>query len=243
MKFIRIRKKKFLKSDNGLPSHIAIIMDGNGRWAKKRLLPRSFGHREGIKTIDRIADVVFSLGVRYLTIFAFSTENWNRPEQEVTGLLGLFRKYLKSKERMLVERGIKLNVLGSRRSFDGELSSLVDRVCSNTAGGTSGTLNICFDYGGRADIIEAVNECVEKGIKADEKTFAEHLSTGGMPDPDIIIRTGGEHRISNFLLYQSAYSELFFTDTLWPDFSEKEINAIIAEYRKKDRRFGRINEE
>lgn len=218
-------------------------MDGNGRWAKKRLLPRSFGHREGVKTIDRIADEVFTLGVRYLTIFAFSTENWNRPEQEVTGLLGLFRKYLKSNESKLLKRGIKLNVLGSRRAFDDELRTLVDEVCEHTSCGKAGTLNICFDYGGRADIVEAVNEFVEAGIKADEKTFAERLQTHGMPDPDIIIRTGGEHRISNFLLYQSAYSELFFTDTLWPDFSGEEIKNIIAEYRKKDRRFGRINEE
>ncbi len=218
-------------------------MDGNGRWAKKRLLPRSFGHREGVKTIDRIADEVFTLGVRYLTIFAFSTENWNRPEQEVTGLLGLFRKYLKSNESKLLKRGIKLNVLGSRRAFDDELRTLVDEVCEHTSCGKVGTLNICFDYGGRADIVEAVNEFVEAGVKADEETFAERLQTHGMPDPDIIIRTGGEHRISNFLLYQSAYSELFFTDTLWPDFSGEEIKNIIAEYRKKDRRFGRINEE
>lgn len=232
-----------MKSDNGVPSHIAIIMDGNGRWAKKRLLPRSFGHKEGVKTIDRIADEVFALGVGYLTIFAFSTENWNRPEEEVKGLLGLFRRYLRSHVPKLVKRGIRLKILGSRRAFDDELNSLADEACSRTEGGTAGTLNICFDYGGRAEIAEAVNKCVESGQKVDERSFSDFLQTKGMPDPDIVIRTGGEHRISNFLLYQMAYSELFFTDTLWPDFSGEEIKEIIAEYRKKDRRFGRINEE
>ena len=232
-----------MKFDNGVPSHIAIIMDGNGRWAKKRLLPRSFGHKEGVKTIDRIADTVFSVGVKYLTIFAFSTENWNRPEDEVAGLLGLFRRYLKSNVPKLIKRGIRLNILGSRRAFDQEFIDLVDDACKRTEGGSVGTLNICFDYGGRAEIVEAVNKCVESGRKVDETTFASCLQTGGIPDPDILIRTGGEHRISNFLLYQMAYSELFFTDTLWPDFSGEEIKEIIAEYRKKDRRFGRINEE
>lgn len=216
-------------------------MDGNGRWAKKRLLPRQFGHREGVIAIDRVADAVFARGIDYLTLFAFSTENWNRPADEVSGLLGLFKKYIRTNVPKLEKRGIKLRILGDTSVFDEEIKALIADAYARTGELKTGTLNICFNYGGRADVIAAVNKFVDKGERATIETFSCELSTQGMPDPDIIIRTGGEHRVSNFLLWQMAYSELYFTDTLWPDFSEKELDEILADFARTDRRYGRIN--
>ncbi len=230
-----------MKSDARYPSHIAIIMDGNGRWAKNRHMPRSLGHREGVKTIDRIADAVFSRGIGYLTLFAFSTENWGRPESEVSGLLGLFKKYLKKNIPILTRKNISLNVLGDVSVLDEETVALVSDAYEKTHGLGGGVLNICFNYGGRAEIVRAVNSLSGK-TEITEQDISEVLYTGGMPDPDIIVRTGGEHRISNFLLYQSAYSEIYFVDTLWPDFSEAELDKIIADYSATDRRFGKISE-
>ena len=230
-----------MKSDARYPSHIAIIMDGNGRWAKNRHMPRSLGHREGVKTIDRIADAVFSRGIGYLTLFAFSTENWGRPESEVSGLLGLFKKYLKKNIPILTRKNISLNVLGDVSVLDDETVALVSDAYEKTHGLGGGVLNICFNYGGRAEIVRAVNSLSGK-TEITEQDISEVLYTGGMPDPDIIVRTGGEHRISNFLLYQSAYSEIYFVDTLWPDFSEAELDKIIADYSATDRRFGKISE-
>ena len=216
-------------------------MDGNGRWAKKRLLPRQFGHREGVIAIDRVADAVFARGIDYLTLFAFSTENWNRPADEVSGLLGLFKKYIRTNVPKLEKRGIKLRILGDTSVFDEEIKALIADAYARTGELKTGTLNICFNYGGRADVIAAVNKFVDKGERATIETFSGKLSTQGMPDPDIIIRTGGEHRVSNFLLWQMAYSELYFTDTLWPDFSEKELDEILADFARTDRRYGRID--
>lgn len=216
-------------------------MDGNGRWAKNRHMPRSLGHREGVKTIDRIADAVFSRGIGYLTLFAFSTENWGRPESEVSGLLGLFKKYLKKNIPILTRKNISLNILGDVSVLDEETVALVSDAYEKTHGLGGGVLNICFNYGGRAEIVRAVNSLSCK-TEITERDISEALYTGGMPDPDIIVRTGGEHRISNFLLYQSAYSEIYFVDTLWPDFSEAELDKIIADYSATDRRFGKISE-
>ncbi len=232
-----------MRSDSGIPVHIAFIMDGNGRWAKKRLLPRKLGHREGVKTIDRIADCVFERGIKYLTLFAFSTENWKRPADEVSGLLSLFATYLRRKIPKMVKNGIVLRVIGSARGLDEKLHKLIADAYERTKYGTRGNLTVCFDYGGRADIVAAVNKCVEEGRTVDEETFGGMLQTADLPDPDIIVRTGGEKRISNFLLYQMAYSELYFSDTLWPEFSEKELDDILAAYARTDRRFGGIDEE
>ena len=230
-----------MRSEGRLPRHIAVIMDGNGRWAKKRLMPRSFGHREGVGVIDRIADDVFGRGIEYLTLFAFSTENWKRPADEVKGLLSLFERYLKKNIHKLESKGIVLKILGSEAHLSGRLSSLIAEAEARTGGGTRGTLTIGFDYGGRADIVAAVNRCVDEGRKVSEADFPDFLQTAGMPDPDIVIRTGGEKRISNFLLYQMAYSEIYFSDTLWPDFSSEELDGILADYASTDRRFGGLN--
>lgn len=216
-------------------------MDGNGRWAKNRLLPRSLGHREGVKAIDRIADAVFARGVKYLTLFAFSTENWQRPEDEVAGLLELFKKYIRKNVPKMEKRGIRLRILGDTSVFDEEIRTLIADAYARTGELNTGTLNICFNYGGRADVIDAVNSFVARGEKATLATFGNALSTGGMPDPDIVVRTGGEHRVSNFLLYQMAYAEIYFTDTLWPDFSEAELDKILADFARTDRRYGRID--
>ena len=232
-----------MRSDDKLPVHIAFIMDGNGRWAKKRLLPRKFGHREGVKTIDRVADDVFGRGIKYLTLFAFSTENWKRPKDEVSGLLALFDNYLTKRLPKLERDGVVLRVIGSERGLNDELRGKIDEAYKRTCGGTKGNLTICFDYGGRADIIGAVNRCVESGVKVDESSFPAFLQTAELPDPDIIVRTGGEHRISNFLLYQMAYSELYFSDTLWPDFTAKELDDILKAYSKTDRRFEKKKEK
>ena len=213
-------------------------MDGNGRWAKKRLLPRKVGHRAGVAAIDRIADYVFDRGIEYLTLFAFSTENWKRPADEVSGLLSLLSDYLRKKIRKFVNNGIVLRIIGSERGLDETLRGQINDAYEKTKNGQRGNLTICFDYGGRADIVSAVNECVKEGVEVDETSFSAHLQTRALPDPDIIIRTGGEHRISNFLLYQMAYSELSFSDTLWPDFSERELDDILAGFAKTDRRFG-----
>lgn len=215
-------------------------MDGNGRWAQKRLLPRGLGHREGVIAIDRIADAVFDRGIEHLTLFAFSTENWNRPEDEVTGLLGLFKKFIRKNVPKLEKKGIRLRILGDTSVFDDEVRSLIADAYAHTSELKKGNLNICFNYGGRADILNAVNAFVEKGEKATPESFSRALWTGDIPDPDIVLRTGGEQRVSNFLLWQMAYSELYFTDTLWPDFSEKELDEILADYSRTDRRYGSI---
>lgn len=215
-------------------------MDGNGRWAKKRLLPRNLGHREGVKAIDRVADDVFGRGIKYLSLFAFSTENWNRPEDEVDGLLDLFKKYIRKNLPKLEKRGIALRISGDTSVFDDSIKSLIDEAYARTSGLETGTLNICFNYGGRADIIQAVNRFVDRGERATLETFSSELWTSDLPDPDIVIRTGGEHRISNFLLYQMAYAEVYFIDTLWPDFTAEELDGILADFERTDRRYGRI---
>lgn len=237
---LRIRKKKFLKFDEKKPEHIAIIMDGNGRWAKKRFLPRSLGHREGVKTIDRIADAVFERGIKYLTLFALSTENWKRPQEEIDGLLDLFKKYIRKNLPKMIKKNIELRIFGNIDAFDEEIKEMIADAEAKTKNGKAGTLGICFNYGGRADIVNAVNKIVDEGKKVDEKTFSDALFTHGIPDPDIVLRTGGEHRISNFLLYQMAYSEIYFTDTLWPDFTEIELDKIIQDFSCTNRRYGGI---
>ena len=228
-----------MKSENRIPRHVAIIMDGNGRWAKKRLMPRSLGHREGVKTIDRVADEVFSRGIEYLTLYAFSTENWNRPEDEVSGLLGLFKKYLKKNIPLLVEKKVRLNILGDTSVLDDETLKLINEAYEKTSELKKGTLNICFNYGGRSELVRAVQSLKNKD-DITERDITDALYTSGMPDPDIMIRTGGEHRISNFLLYQLAYTEIYFIDTLWPDFTAEDLDKVLADYGNTDRRYGRV---
>ena len=226
--------------NNPMPKHIAVIMDGNGRWAKKRGLIRSLGHRAGVKTLDKIAKHAFSAGVEFVTFYAFSTENKLRPKDEVDGLIDLIRKNFAKMFASLIERGVKLCVLGDREYFPDDVVEILNSVERDSASGDKGVLNIALNYGGRSEIARAARLIAENGEDFSEENIKKHLYTAWQPDPDMIIRTGGEKRLSNFLLYQSAYSELFFTDTLWPDFTAKEFDALVDEYRMRPRRYGKV---
>ena len=223
-----------------IPEHIAIIMDGNGRWAKKRLLPRSAGHRAGMKNMIALAEYAFSRGVRYVTAFALSTENFLRPQEELDGLFGLFREYFKKNAAVMREKGIALKVIGNPCLLPEDVRRLIAEGEEDTKGGSEGTLVLAIGYGGRQDIVFAVNEAVRRGKEVTAEEFSALLSTDGVPDPDLLIRTGKELRISNFLLWQSAYTEFYFTETLFPDFGEKELDRAIEAYSERERRFGKI---
>ena len=226
-----------------LPRHIAIIMDGNGRWAKARGLPRSAGHAVGAETFRRIATYCKDLGMDYLTVYAFSTENWKRSAEEVGAIMGLLKKYLlESIEKMERDR-IRLKILGDVTPLSDELKGLIDRTDA-IAAGLPGCFqaNVCLNYGGRDEIVRAVKRyaAMHPVEELTEEVLSGCLDTAGIPDPDLIIRTGGEYRISNFLLWECAYSELIFSDVLWPDFSERDIDSALAEFRRRDRRFGGV---
>jgi undecaprenyl diphosphate synthase len=224
-----------------LPAHIAIIMDGNGRWASRRHLPRVEGHRSGITAVRDVVETSARIGIDVLTLYAFSLENWKRPEAEVTTLMALLKRYLRLELGTLLKNNIRFRVIGRQqelsRDIQNELADAVDRTAKNT-----GLLfNIALNYGGRAEIVDAVRRLVEAGVTSseiDERRFAEFLYTAGQPDPDLLIRTSGEMRISNFLLWQIAYSEIWVTDTLWPDFRAQHLLQAILEYQKRDRRYG-----
>jgi undecaprenyl diphosphate synthase len=224
-----------------LPSHIAIIMDGNGRWASRRHLPRVEGHRSGITAVRETVEASARLGIDVLTLYAFSLENWKRPEAEVTTLMALLKRYLRLELNTLLKNNIRFRVIGRQQELapdiQHELAGAVDRTAKNT-----GLLfNIALNYGGRAEIVDAVRKMIEVGVPAaeiDERRIGEFLYTAGQPDPDLLIRTSGEMRISNFLLWQIAYSEIWVTDTLWPDFRAQHLLQAILEYQKRDRRYG-----
>ena len=226
-----------------LPRHIAIIMDGNGRWAKRQGLPRKAGHAVGAETFRRIATYCKNLGMEHLTVYAFSTENWKRSAEEIGAIMGLLEKYLhESIEKMEKDR-IRLKILGDTSALSPTIRGLIDKtdaIAKRLPGCFQA--NVCLNYGGRDEIVRAVNRFVSEhpGEPVTEGSLAQYLDTAGIPDPDLIIRTGGEYRISNFLMWESAYSELLFTDVLWPDFTEKDIDSAIAEYRHRDRRFGGV---
>ena len=225
----------------GLPRHIAIIMDGNGRWAKKRGLPRQAGHRQGAETFRRIASYCKELGVEYLTVYAFSTENWKRPPEEVDAIMKLLENYLlESIEKMEKER-IRVRILGDMSGLSPRIRDLIARTdaIADTLPGCC-QANLCLNYGGRDEIIRAARKLAAEGGEWTEEELSAYLDTAGMPDPDIMIRPGGEYRISNFLLWQLAYTEFYFTDTLWPDFTEADLDAAIVAYQKRDRRFGGV---
>lgn len=222
------------------PLHVAIIMDGNGRWAQKRLLPRSFGHREGVKTLIRLVTHAFDTGVKYVTVYAFSTENRLRPKEEVDGLIDLIRKNFATTFRRFIDSGIKIRILGDREFFPSDVAQILSDAESDSKDGKNGTFNVALNYGGRAEIVRAVNEAVKRGEEVSEESIGKLLYTYGQPDPDMLIRTGGEKRLSNFLLYQTAYTELFFTDTLWPDFSNEEFDSVVDEFRHRNRRYGKV---
>ncbi|WP_293762748.1 isoprenyl transferase [uncultured Aquitalea sp.] len=227
-----------------VPRHIAVIMDGNGRWAKKRFLPRVAGHKKGLDAVRETVTACKELGVEYLTLFAFSTENWRRPQDEVSFLMDLFIRALEHEVNKLHSNNIRLKVLGSRERFSAELAERIQAAEDKTAGNDGLVLSIAADYGGRWDVLNAVNELIADGASAiTEDMLAQRLSTSWAPEPDLFIRTGGEQRISNFLLWQLAYSELYFTDLLWPDFDRQALEQAIDSYRSRERRFGRTSEQ
>lgn len=233
--------------DGVCPHHIAIIMDGNGRWAKRRLLPRVAGHRQGVETVRSTVRQCLELGVAHLTLFAFSSENWRRPVEEVTLLMQLFMKALQQEVGKLTEHGIRLRVVGDRSRFAPELQALIANAEANTAHNTRLTLHVCANYGGRWDITQAVNRLVEahpeRAGEYQEQDLEPYLCFADVPEPDLFIRTGGEERISNFLLWQLAYSELYFTPVLWPDFDQNAFVEAIRSFQKRQRRFGQTGDQ
>lgn len=231
----------------GTPLHVAIIMDGNGRWAKARGLPRTAGHKRGAEAVKRVVKGAGALGVRHLTLFGFSSENWQRPETEVRDLMGLLRYYLENDIAELVDNGIRLRVIGERTRFTPETVALIERAERRSAANLGLDLTIALSYGSRQEILAAARslaeDCARGGLDPagiDEEAFSRRLFTAGTPDPDLLIRTSGEQRISNFLLWQLAYTELVFTETLWPDFGQAELEAAIATYRCRERRYGAV---
>jgi undecaprenyl diphosphate synthase len=224
-----------------VPRHVAIIMDGNGRWATARGLPRIAGHREGAKAVRRTIEAAISHGVRYLTLFAFSSENWQRPPGEVADLTFLLKHYLRSELNELHEQGVCLKIIGERERFGPNLSEELAAAEARTAHNTGLTLIMALSYGGRADIVHAARRAIAAGLASEdlsEAKFSTLLATDGIPDPDLLIRTSGEERISNFLLWQTAYSELYFTEVLWPDFGAENFSRALDEYATRERRFG-----
>jgi undecaprenyl diphosphate synthase len=228
-----------------LPQHIAIIMDGNGRWAQKRHMPRTVGHAKGAAGIKALVEHCAKLGVKYLTLFAFSTENWGRPADEVSTLMGLFVQYLEKEMGALAAAGVHLKVIGDVAGFASELQTRIHAAEKATQHNQAITLVVAANYGGQWDVVQAVQnwQATHPNANASQLTqdqLAQHLSTAGMPDVDLLIRTGGERRISNFLLWQAAYAELYFTDTLWPEFDEVQLNQALQCYATRSRRFGQV---
>ncbi len=230
-------------SGGRVPRHVAIIMDGNGRWAKERGLPRVAGHRAGTENIRRIVERFADHGVQHVTLYAFSTENWNRPQREVQALIRLLGHFIKRELASFQENNVRLRFLGHIETLPPSLQKQVRAAVASTSDNTRLTLSICFSYGGRDDILTAVQGIIRDGVAADdvtEETITSHLATRGTPDPDLLIRTAGDQRISNFLLWQCAYAELYFTNTYWPDFGREDIDMALAEYGRRKRKFGSL---
>jgi len=226
-----------------LPRHVAVIMDGNGRWAAERHLPRVEGHRAGIESVRDTVESSARIGIEVLTLYAFSVENWKRPETEVSALMGLLRQYLRLELKTLLKNNIRFNVIGQRDRLGREVREELEAAEKRTATNTGMLFNIALSYGGRAEIVDAARRAIREGVTADrldEDTFASFLYTAGQPDPDLMIRTSGEMRISNFLLWQIAYAEIWVTDTLWPDFRCRHLLEAIIDFQKRDRRYGAV---
>jgi undecaprenyl diphosphate synthase len=231
---------------NSIPHHIAIIMDGNGRWAQKRHMPRTVGHVKGAAGVRELVEFCAHKGVKYLTLFAFSTENWSRPEEEVSTLMGLFLQYLEKELKNLAQAGVRLQVIGDVTGFAQELQDRIAEAFKATAGNDGIVLTVAANYGGQWDIVQAVQRWQAEHPQADarditQEQLANYLSTADMPDPDLLIRTGGEQRISNFLLWQVAYAELYFTEVLWPEFDTDQLALALDWYQTRQRRFGRVD--
>jgi undecaprenyl diphosphate synthase len=224
-----------------LPEHVAIIMDGNGRWARQRHLPRLVGHRAGVENMRAVISYCNQIKLKYLTLFGFSTENWNRPKEEINGLLGLLQESIDEEALILHRQGVRIRHLGQLERLPRKLQAAIKKAVDLTRNNTGLNFNIAFNYGGRSEIIDAVRRLIAEGIpaqKINEKMFSRYLYTADLPDVDLLIRTGGELRVSNFLIWQAAYSEFYFTDVLWPDFDQKEIDKALLAYSQRQRRFG-----
>jgi undecaprenyl diphosphate synthase len=236
-----------VQRDPNLPRHVAIVMDGNGRWAKKRFMPRFFGHKQGVDALVRTVRACADRGIEYMTVFAFSSENWKRSSDEVSGLMGLVLVAVSKYLTKLADEGVRIRIVGDRAAVSDKVREAWDHAESVTAHNKRITLSVAFNYGGRWDIVQATRRAMADGIRAqdlDEDALSKRMAMHFAPDPDLFIRTGGEVRISNFLLWQVAYSELYFTDCLWPDFGPEQIDAAIASYRDRERRYGgRLPEE
>lgn len=223
------------------PNHVAFIMDGNGRWAGQRGLPRVLGHREGVKAIERVVRLGLHEGVRYLSFYAFSTENWRRPVEEVQGLMKIFRQQIADKSEELAEQGVRLRFSGRLKEFPGDIQKLIEKAEQLTASSDRMQVIVCMNYGGRQEILDAFGRAFREGVSVlDESSIRSYLYLPDVPDPDLIVRTSGEIRLSNFLLWQASYAEFFFTDTLWPDFAEKDFKEAMEAYSKRTRRYGSI---
>lgn len=223
-----------------LPTHVAIIMDGNGRWAKKRHLPRVIGHQAGVKALERTIDSAKDLGIRYLSVYAFSTENWKRRQSEVQGLMGLFRYYLNGKIKKMHGKGARIRFAGKMDAFPEDIRAITQRAEETTKDNTDIDIIICANYGGRQELLDAVQKMRDSGYDGElnEDSIRRFMYAPEVPDPDLLIRTGGEYRISNFWLWQSAYTELYFSELYWPDFDEAELKKALASYAGRERRYG-----
>lgn len=230
-----------------VPEHIAIIMDGNGRWAKSRMMPRTFGHKQGVETIKRVVEECKRLGIKYLTLYAFSTENWKRSEEEVSALMDLLVIYLRKELKELDKNGVRINTIGDISRLPKKCIDELEKAKEKTSENSDLVLTLALNYGGRADISKAIKNIIKdyksgdiSEMDIDDNTLGYYLDTNFMPDPDLVVRTSGEQRLSNFLLYEIAYSEFYFTDIHWPDFDEKELQKAVYSYQNRDRRFGGV---
>jgi undecaprenyl diphosphate synthase len=236
-----------IRLNGQIPHHVAIIMDGNGRWAKQRNLPRAAGHQQGMAAVRESVEGALDAGIEILTLFAFSTENWQRPRSEVLALMGLLRRYISRESQKLKEQGCEVHVLGDVNALDASTRKSVDSITSTTAGGMNLRLNLMISYSGREEILRACRQMIERAASGDlapeefdEATFEAALFTAGLPDPDLLIRTSAEFRLSNFMLWQEAYTELHISPVLWPDFSREDLFRAVLDFQERDRRFGRV---
>jgi undecaprenyl diphosphate synthase len=230
-------------TEGRVPHHIAIVMDGNGRWATRRYLPRAAGHKKGYEALRRCLRHCGTRGVKVLTVFAFSSENWNRPVEEVSGLMDLLVSALARERSTLQQEGVRIRFVGERKGLSEKICAALEEAEAATASNTRLVFNVCFNYGGRWDIVQAAAKLAQRGGPFTEEALADAMALSHVPDPDLLIRTGGEQRISNFLLWQAAYSELYFSERLWPEFDEAALDEAIAEYGRRERRFGLTPEQ
>lgn len=232
-----------MKQLNNLPNHIAIILDGNGRWATKKGLPRNLGHRQGVETLIKISRYCSDIGVKNLTVYAFSTENWKRPKEEVDYLMNLIKEYFKDLEKKLTKRNIKLKVIGEKNNLSNDLLNIINEVQDKSKDNNGMILNIAFNYGSKDELVSVFKDMIKDNVILSKENVDKYLYTSESGNVDLLIRTSGEQRLSNFLLWQAAYAELYFSKLYWPDFSKKELNKAIESYQNRDRRFGGLSNE